>query len=86
MAEESPERPPAAKFAEALNVTRNATVGFAVGVALALLLIVAAVTGPGGQYPAAAYVALGFVLAVGVGLLLTVVFTLGSAYRLAKRQ
>lgn len=84
MPEDAPERPGVARLAAALHVRRNAAIGFGIGVALAAALVVGAVTGPGGQYPPAYYVALGFVLAVGTGLLLTVAFTVGSAVRLSR--
>lgn len=83
-AKDEPERPGTANFLAALNVARNARVGFAIGFLLAGGLVLLVLRAPGGRYPVAYYVALGFVLAVGVGLLLTLVFTLGSAYRLAK--
>lgn len=84
MSQDSPERPGTAAFAAALDVSRNAAVGFAAGVALAAFFVYGAVTGPGGQYSPVAYVALGFVLAVGVGLFVTLALTLVSAYRLSR--
>jgi hypothetical protein len=81
----APERPGTANFLRALKVERNAKAGFAIGVAFSLLVFVRFVLLPGREYPLALWLALAFVLAVGTGLLLTVVFTLGSAYRLARR-
>ena len=69
----------------ALNVPRNARFGFGLGVALAVAAFVFFVVVPGSQRSPVLYVALAFVLAVGVGLLLTLVFTLASAYRLARQ-
>lgn len=82
---EPPERP-RANFVQALSVPRNAKVGFGVGALLAGFLLYGVVEGPPGQYSVAYYVALAFVLAIGVGLLVTFLLTLGSAYRLAKRE
>lgn len=78
-----PERP-RGNLVRALHVPRNAAAGFGIGIALAAYLLFGVFEGPGGQYSPAYYVGLGFVLAVGVGLLLTVLFSLGSAYRLAR--
>lgn len=84
MSQEPPERPGTANFVTALSVPRNARVGVVVGVAIALFFVYGAVTGPQGQYSPVAYVGLGFVLAVGVALLVTLLLTLGSAYRLSR--
>lgn len=84
MSQDPQGRPGVARFVEALDVARNAKVGFAVGLALAAFLTAGAVTGPPGRYPQVAYLALGFVLAVAVGLLVTLLLTLVSAYRLAR--
>lgn len=84
MQQEPPERPGTARFAAALGVRRNAAVGFVLGTAVAAFFTYGAVTGPADAYSDAAYLALGFVLAVGTGLLATVVFTAGSAVRLAR--
>lgn len=81
-----PTERPRANFARALSVPRNATVGFGVGAAVALFLLYGVLEGPGGEFSVAYYVALAFVLAVGVGLLVTLVLTLGSAYRLASGE
>lgn len=84
MSQDRPERPGVARFVHALRVPRNAKIGFAAGAVLAAVLTVGAVTGPPGRYPAVAYLGLGFVLAVAVGLLVTLLLTLISAYRLAR--
>lgn len=84
VSQDQPERPGVTRFVHALDVPRNAKIGFATGIVLAGVLTIGAVTGPPGQYPAVAYVGLGFVLAVAVGLLVTLLLTLVSAYRLAR--
>ncbi|WP_255194802.1 DUF7536 family protein [Halorarius litoreus] len=84
MSQEPPERPGTANFVGALRVPRNAKVGFALGIAVALFFVYGAVTGPQGQYSPVAYVGLGFVLAVGIGLLVTLLLTVASAYRLSR--
>ncbi|MFC7235127.1 DUF7536 family protein [Halosegnis marinus] len=84
MSQEPPERPGTARFAAALGVRRNAAVGFALGALVAVFLTYGAVTGPQDAYSDAAYVALGFVLAVGTGLLATLLLTVVSAVRLAR--
>jgi hypothetical protein len=84
VSDDAPERPGVARLVASLNVRRNAAAGFGIGAVLAAALVVGAVTGQPGPYPAAYYVALGFVLAVGTGLLLTVAFTVGSAVRLSR--
>lgn len=82
---ERPERPGGAgHLARALRVPRNAVAGFGIGIALAAYLLFGVFEGPAGQYSPAYYVGLGFVLAVGVGLLLTILFSLASAYRLSR--
>ena len=83
--EDRPERPGTAAFLEALEVTRNAKVGFAAGAVLALALLALVVRGAeAAQYPVVLYAALAFVLAMGVGLLLTVVLTVAVAIRRAR--
>lgn len=81
--DDPPDRP-RGNLVRALHVPRNAAVGFGIGIALAVYLLVGVFEGPAGQYSPAYYVGLGFVLAVGVGLLLTILFSLGSAYRLSR--
>jgi hypothetical protein len=86
--EETPERPATAKLIEALNVRRNAAVGFAVSIALTAIVyvyrvvLIGEVAGQAGT--PVYYLALGFVLAVSLGALLTAVLTFVSARRLAR--
>lgn len=84
MSREPPDRPGTAALVDALAVRRNAAVGFGLGTLLAALLVYGQVTSTGHLYSPLWYVGLGFVLAVGVGLLVTLLLTLGSAYRLAR--
>ena len=85
--DDRPERPGTAPFLAALRVRRNAKVGFALGTVLALALLALVVRGAAmAQYPVYLYAALAFVLAVGVGLLLTAVFTVGVAIRRAREM
>ena len=85
MSEDRPNRPGTAAFLQALHVERNAKLGFGIGVLFAIGVFVFFVAIPGSQRSPLLYVGLAFVLAVGTGLLLTTAFTLGSAYRLARR-
>lgn len=78
-----PEHPRVA-FVRALNVARNAKVGFALGALFAAVVFVRFVYLPDRRHSPVLWLMLAFVLAVGTGLLLTVAFTLGSAYRLAR--
>ena len=83
--DDRPERPGTAAFLAALGVARNAKVGFAAGTVLALALLALVLgSSEAAQYPVFLYAALAFVLAVGVGLLLTVVLTVGVAIRRAR--
>lgn len=75
---------PRAAFLRALDVERNAKAGFALGVLFAALVFVWFVYVPDRRYPVVLWLMLAFVLAVGTGLLLTLAFTLGSAYRLVR--
>ncbi|WP_435196668.1 DUF7536 family protein [Natronomonas sp. EA1] len=85
MSADTPERPGTARFLAALNVARNAKLGFGIGVLLAAVLVAAVLQSPPDpSVPTVFYVGLGFVLATGVGLLLTAVFTVASAVRLAR--
>ena len=84
MTREQPDRPGTARFLAALHVRRNAAVGGVVGIAVALFFTYGAVTGPAGSYSDVAYLALGFVLAVGVSLLVAAGVTVVSAVRLAR--
>ena len=80
--DDRPERPGTAAFLAALGVARNAKVGFAVGMLVALALLALVVRGAeAAQYPVFLYAALAFVLAVGVGLLLTALITVGVAVK-----
>jgi len=79
-----PDRPGTAAFLRALDVERNAAAGFALGTLFAAAVFVLFVVVPGTRRSPVLYVALAFVLAVGTGLLLTTLFTLWSAYRLAQ--
>jgi len=78
------ERSGTAAMMEALHVQRNATAGFGLAT-LVTLAVVALTVLPGTSRPAYLYVGLAFVLLVSLGGLLTVVFTAGSAVRLARR-
>ena len=79
-----PDRPGVANVMRALNVRRNAAVGFAVGVAFTLFVVYVYVVVPDRPYSLALWATLGFVLAVGTGLLLTTVLTLRSAVQRAR--
>ena len=80
--DDRPDRPGTAAFLAALEVARNAKIGFAVGTVLALALLALVVSdAAAAQYPVFLYAALAFVLAVGVGLLLTALITVGVAVR-----
>ena len=88
MERDVPDRPPASNLVEALDVRRNATVGFAVGVGAAVLLyayrvgVVGSVRGQvGGPLT---FLALGVVLALTLGALVTAVLVALSARRLAR--
>jgi hypothetical protein len=80
---ETPERPGGtANFFRAINVARNAKLGFSIGTGLAVLLLVSVIRGASSaQYSPVYYAGLAFVLATGIGLLLTMVFTVGSLVR-----
>jgi hypothetical protein len=80
---ETPERPGGtANFFRAINVARNAKIGFGIGTVLAVLLLVSVIQGASSaQYSMLHYAGLAFVLATGTGLLLTIVFTTGSLVR-----
>jgi hypothetical protein len=67
----------------ALNVPRNAKVGFATAFAVTAVIFAVFVL-PGTQRPAYLFLALAFVLVVSLGGLLTVVLTVVSAVRLAR--
>ena len=83
-----PERPGGtANFFRAINVQRNAKLGFGIGILLAVgLLVLIVVNASSSDYPVFLYAGLAFVLATGVGLLLTMVFTVGSLVRKAREM
>jgi hypothetical protein len=67
----------------ALNVPRNAKFGFGLAVAITATIVAVFVL-PGTARPTYLYGALAFVLVVSLGGLLTAIFTIGSAVRLAR--
>ncbi|MDG5775652.1 hypothetical protein QA599_04290 [Haloarculaceae archaeon H-GB1-1] len=73
-----------AAFLDALDLRRNARRGFAIGVLFAVAVYVFFVTIPGTYRSPLYYVALAFVLAVGVGGLATVGLVAIRAKRLAQ--
>lgn len=79
-----PDRPGVANVLQALNVRRNAAVGFGVGVAFTLFVVYVYVIVPDRSYSLGLWATLGFVLAVGTGLLVTALLTAGSAVRRAR--
>lgn len=79
-----PDRPGVANVVAALNVRRNAAVGFGLGVAFTLFIVYVYVIVPDRPFSLALWATLGFVLAVGTGLLLTAILTVGSAIRRAR--
>jgi len=66
---------------EALNVVTHAKRGFVLAAVLTAAVFVFFVAIPGAQRPAPLYVALGFVLFVSLGGLITAVFTAGTLLR-----
>ncbi len=82
-----PERPATANLIEALNVRRNAMIGFAASIVFTALVYVYRVVligeVPGQAGTPAAFLALGFVLALTLGAFFTALLTLVSARRLA---
>lgn len=81
-----PERPGVDNLASALDVRTQAKRGFAVGLLVTAAVYYFFVVASGGSAYASAYLlALAGVLAFTAGLLATVAFTLGAAYRLAQR-
>ena len=82
---ESDQQSGAAAMVAALNVPRNAKLGFGLSVAITAALVAVFVV-PGTARPAYLYGALSFVLVVSLGGLLTAVFTIVSAVRLARRS
>jgi hypothetical protein len=91
---ETPDRPPSRALVEALNVPRNAAAGAVVGLVLAVAMYafrVFELVGPfpGTQEfpvlgPAGWFVLLAFVLASATALLVALLLTLVSAYRLSR--
>lgn len=80
-----PDRPPTATVLAALRVRRNAAIGFAFGVALALALYVFFVAIPGGtEENPLFYLPLAFVVATSVGAVLTLVLTVATAISLSR--
>jgi hypothetical protein len=77
-------RSPTATFLAALDVERNAKRGFALGGALALVVLIVFVFLPGTSRPTTLYLLLAVVLATSAGALATVALVLLSAYRLSQ--
>lgn len=79
-----------AALVRALNVRRNALLGFGIAALLTGAVFVRFVVVPGSLYARASsplyYVALAFVLAASLGGLLAAVFTFGSAIRLIRED
>jgi fucose permease len=84
VSENVPERPQA-NFVAALNVRRNAIRGFGFSLLATTAILALFVLLPGTRRPTHYFLALGFVLALSLGALVTAVLTLISAYRLAKK-
>jgi len=72
-------------FMQALNVPRNARLGFAFGLLFTVAVYLFFVVMPGAIRSPLWYLALAFVLFVGVGGLATTALTLVSAYRLSRQ-
>ncbi|WP_254823507.1 DUF7536 family protein [Haloglomus halophilum] len=79
-----PDRPGVANVVAALNVRRNAAIGFTLGVLFTVFVVYVYVVVPDRPYSLALWATLGFVLAVGMGLLLTAILTLRSALHRAR--
>ena len=94
MTDEIPSRPPSGGLVQALNVPRNAMVGVATGLGLAVVVYlfrVLELLGPFAgtrQYPILGpegwFLLLAFVLASATALFVTALLTVVSAYRLAR--
>ena len=94
MTDEVPNRPPSGGLVQALNVPRNAALGVAAGLGLAVVVYLFRVfelLGPFGgtrQYPVVGpegwFLLLAFVLASATALFVTAVLTVMSAYRLSR--
>lgn len=74
----------AAAMVEALDVPRNVRLGFGFGLVFTVAVFAFFVVIPGTNRSQLYYLALAFVLAVGVGGITTMVLTARSAYRLSK--
>jgi hypothetical protein len=79
-----PDRPGVANLVAALNVRRNAAIGFTSGILFTVFVVYVYVVVPDRPYSLALWATLGFVLAVGLGLLLTAILTLRSALHRAR--
>ncbi|WP_049902450.1 DUF7536 family protein [Halococcus agarilyticus] len=91
MSDDAPERPPTAEFAAALSVPRNAKIGLAAGVGVAVCIyayrvfeLLGPVADPRGS--PLLFAVLAVTLAFGSATLVTVLLTLVSAYRLARER
>jgi hypothetical protein len=73
-----------AAFVEALEVPRNARRGFGFGLVFTVAVFTFFVVIPGTDRSQVYYLALAFVLAVGIGGIATAVLTMRTAYRLSK--
>lgn len=95
MSNERPDRPQQSGLVAALQVPRNAIIGVAVGIVLAIIVYIARVfeiLGPFAgtrQYPIIGpegwFVVLAFVLATSTALLVTTILTVVSAIRLIRK-
>jgi len=74
-----------AAFVEALEVPQNARRGFGFGLVFTVAVFVFFVVIPGTDRSQLYYLALAFVLAVGIGGIATMVLTARTAYRLSKK-
>ena len=88
---DAPERPPTAAFVTALSVPRNAKIGLAAGVAVAVLAYayrVFELVGPATDTRGSPllFAVLAVTLAFGSATLVTVLLTLVSAYRLTRER
>jgi len=85
-----PERPPRGRLLEALSVRRNAAIGLAVGVALALAMYAVRVLELFGPAPdqgsPALFLALAVVLAASAGALVATALSVIAAVRLARQS
>lgn len=77
---------PRTTFLRSLNVKRNATAGITLGAILATAVYIRFVYLIDRPHSPVLWLMLAFVLAVGIGFLLTVTFTVGAAYRATRRS